>query len=304
MDNCAVVSKGTHPLKLWAKSLRFHQWIKNILIFVPLFASHRLDQPQLIINAILAFLFFGLCASSAYLLNDIIDQEDDRLHKTKRNRPFASGQLPVKYGIIAFPLLLVVAFGGALLFLPWQFTVVLACYYVVTVLYSIYLKRLMMVDVIVLGGLYTLRLIAGLFAFGMWLTFWMLAFSMFLFLSLAMVKRYTELLDASTKGSVEKLPGRGYYPSDLSAVGSLGIAAGYLAVLVLALYAQEPSTLHLYKHPEVIWLSFPLLLYWISRIWILTQRGQMNDDPIVFAIKDRKSLIVGILFVIIFWCAT
>lgn len=295
----------SHPsgLKDWLKALRLHQWMKNVLIFVPLLAAHQLANPALLWQGILAFLLFGLCASSVYLLNDLLDLADDRHHHSKRHRPFAAGRLSIKSGLIAFPVLLSGAFVGAWLFLPWQFAGALLAYYVLTLAYSLSLKRQMAVDVITLAMLYTMRIIAGVAAFGMPLTFWMLAFSMFMFLSLALVKRYAELRDARRKGHTEKTRGRGYYPDDLEMISSLGAASGYLAVMVLALYIHEQATVALYAHPHFIWLACPLLLFWITRIWMLTHRGQMHDDPVVFAIRDRTSLVVGALFCLVFWAA-
>lgn len=298
-----VISTLRNPFKAWAKALRFHQWMKNLLIFVPLLASHQLGQVNLLLNGLLAFVFFGLCASSAYLLNDLLDLIDDRYHATKCQRPFASGQLSVKAGLFIFPLLLITAFAGSLWLLPLPFTLALASYYLLTLAYSLSLKRLIVVDVITLALLYTLRIIAGTLAFEVSLTFWMLAFSMFIFLSMALVKRYAELREARNNGQVEKTRGRGYYPDDLEMISSLGAASGYLSVMVLALYIQDQQTIALYQHPQVIWLACPLLLFWISRIWLLTHRGQMHDDPVVFALRDRVSLLLGVLFGAIFWIA-
>jgi 4-hydroxybenzoate polyprenyltransferase len=198
----------------------------------------------------------------------------------------------------------VIAFGGAALLLPWKFSLALASYYALTLAYSVHLKRVMTVDVIVLAMLYTARIIAGTFAFSVALTFWMLAFSMFLFLSLALVKRYTELHESRKKGRTEQTKGRGYYPDDLAMISSLGAASGYLAVMVLALYIQDKSTQALYSRPEIIWLACPMLLYWITRTWMIAHRGWMHDDPVVFAVRDRKSLLLGAMFAIVFWLAT
>jgi 4-hydroxybenzoate polyprenyltransferase/phosphoserine phosphatase len=299
-----ITAPNRGRLITWAKALRLHQWIKNLLIVVPLLASHKLNQPELVGNGLLAFLFFGLCASSVYMLNDLLDLADDRHHPTKRNRPFASGVLPVKSALFIFPLLLIASFAGAATLLPPRFTAALACYYLLTLAYSLSLKRVMVVDVITLAALYTLRIIAGTFAFKVSLTFWMLAFSMFTFLSLALVKRFAELREARANGKTEKARGRGYYPDDLNMISSLGASSGYLSVLVLALYIQDQATAALYARPHVIWLACPLLLFWFSRTWLLTHRGEMHDDPVVFAIKDRTSLLVGALFAAIFWLAT
>lgn len=295
-----------HPhntMKTWAKALRLHQWAKNALIFIPLLASHRLMEFNLLLSGLIAFLLFGFCASSVYILNDLLDLDDDRHHPNKCRRPFASGALSIGSGLLAFPLLLLVAFVGSAAFLPWKFSVALAAYYGLTVAYSFWLKRRMTVDVIVLAMLYTSRIIAGTFAFGVQLTFWMLAFSMFIFLSLALVKRYAELREARHKGKDGKTRGRGYFPDDLEMISSLGAASGYLSVMVLALYIQDRSTAAMYHYPQVIWLACPLLLYWITRMWMLTHRGLMHDDPVVFAIKDQTSLILGALFALTFWIA-
>jgi len=299
-----IVPSEVNPLRAWAKAMRFHQWAKNMLVFVPLLASHKVGRVDLLLDGMLAFLFFGLCASSVYLLNDLLDLPDDRQHATKRQRPFASGALSLKSGLLAFPALLVVAFAGSLWLLPPMFAAALAGYYVMTLAYSLVLKRRMVVDVITLALLYTVRIIAGTFAFAVAATFWMLAFSMFIFLSLALVKRYAELHDARNRGKTQPSSGRGYYTEDLPMLASLGGAAGYMSVMVLALYIQDQNTMALYRHPKLIWLACPLMLFWISRTWLMTHRGEMNEDPVVFAIKDKISLATGALFGMIFWFAT
>jgi 4-hydroxybenzoate polyprenyltransferase/phosphoserine phosphatase len=291
-------------LVTWLRALRLHQWLKNLLLFVPLLASHRIADAALLFDGLLAFMLFGMCASSVYVLNDLLDLPDDRRHPKKRGRPFASGALSVKTGLIAVPALLLFAFAGSALLLPWAFTAILAGYYVLTLAYSLDLKRRMMVDVLALAALYTARVIAGGAAFGLELTFWMLAFSMFIFLSLAMVKRYAELHAAAERGETMQTPGRGYWPADLGMVSVLGAASGYLAVLVLALYIHDEATAAMYAHPEWIWLAVPLLLFWISRVWMLAHRGQMHEDPLLFAVRDRTSLFVGALFLFVFWIAT
>jgi len=283
--------------------MRLHQWLKNLLIFVPLLVSHRLGMAGSLIAGVIALIFFGLCASSAYILNDLLDLASDRRHPYKRHRPLAAGLISTKAAVFSIPLLLLCAFAGALWLLPWQFAGAMATYYLVTVTYSIWLKRLMIIDVVTLAMLYTLRIIAGTLLFHLVMTFWMLAFSMFIFLSLALVKRYAELLDARNKGDAERPGGRGYYPTDLNMISSLGAASGYLSVMVLALYIQDPNTAALYRNPQIIWMACPLLLYWISRTWMLTYRGEMHDDPVVFAIRDRVSLAVGGLFGLVFWLA-
>jgi 4-hydroxybenzoate polyprenyltransferase len=289
--------------KLWASALRLHQWLKNLLIFVPLLVSHRLGTSDSLVAGLVGFVLFGLCASSAYVLNDLLDLASDRQHPSKRQRPIAAGQISIAAGAVAFPILLLCGVAGAYWILPWQFTGAMATYYAVTVTYSVWLKRFMVVDVVTLAMLYTLRIIAGTLLFQLVLTFWMLAFSMFIFLSLALVKRHTELLDARNKGERDRPSRRGYYASDLYMISSLGAASGYLSVMVLALYIQDPNTAVLYRYPRIIWLACPLLLYWISRVWMMTHRGEMHDDPVVFAVRDRVSLVVGSLFGLVFWLA-
>lgn len=298
-----LVVNPENQFKLWGKQLRLHQWVKNLLLFVALLASHQLGDLDLLINGIEAFILFGMCASSVYLLNDLLDLEDDRHHVSKRFRPLASGAISIKKGLLVALALLGASFLGTYYLLPWKFTVVLGIYYLLTLTYSMYLKRKMMIDVITLAMLYTIRIIAGAFAFEIELTFWMLTFSMFIFLSLAFVKRYAELLEAGGELGNEKARGRDYYPSDLGMISSLGASSGYLSVMVLALYIQDQSTMALYSSPQVIWLACPVLLFWVSRVWLLTHRGLMHDDPIVFAIKDPVSLFAGILFGLIFWAA-
>lgn len=299
-----VIRTPAQPWRAWMKQLRLHQWAKNALLFVPLLASHRIGEIDLLFSGLLAFLLFGLCASSVYLLNDLLDMEDDRQHSKKRYRPLASGAVPIKAALLVFPLLLLGAFAGAAWLLPWKFTLALAFYYALTLAYSLVLKRIMTVDVITLAMLYTVRIVAGTFAFDISLTFWMLAFSMFLFLSMALVKRYSELRESRSEGKTELTRGRGYYPGDLEMISSQGVASGYLAVMVLALYIQDQTTLALYRHPQVIWLACPLLLYWITRTWMIAHRGWMHEDPVVFAMKDRNSLLLGVLFAAVFWFAT
>jgi 4-hydroxybenzoate polyprenyltransferase len=276
---------------IYLRALRPHQWIKNLLVFVPLAAAHKLGNPELLTRSILAFIAFGLCASSVYLLNDLLDLPADRAHSRKRHRPLASGAASVKFGVFLIPALLAGAAAIAAV-LPGAFFAMLAAYYISTLAYSLWLKGKLMIDVLVLAGLYTLRILAGGAAAAIVPSFWLMAFSMFLFLSLALVKRYSEVLDLRDAG-VTTVKGRGYEVMDLATVQSLGAAAGYCAVLVLALYINSDDVRINYAHPNRIWLLCPLLLYWISRMWQRAGRGQMHDDPIVFALKDRISRWVG-----------
>lgn len=295
-----VIVSPHSALKSWVRSLRPHQWMKNMLMFIPLLAAHQVSAPGRLLQVLLAFVFFSMCASSGYLFNDLLDLESDRYHGKKRHRPLASGDLSIKIGIVSAPLLFLVAFVGSMLLMPKLFTVVLVMYYVTSMAYSQWLKRLKGVDTIVLAGLYTVRIIAGSYACALVPTFWILAFSMFLFLSLAMVKRYAELYDAHAKGKTDQARGRGYYPSDLPIIANLGTVAGYLSVLVLALYIQDARTVEMYRTHELIWFACPILLFWISRVWIITHRGEMHEDPVLFAIRDRVSLLTGGMFAAVF----
>ena len=289
----AVFPKNVSSIKAILKAMRVHQWAKNVLIFVPILAGHRFGNQLDFVYSGLAFLAFGFCASSVYLLNDMLDLEADRLHARKRKRPFASGKLSLLVGFALIPLLLTLT-GIFASFLPFEFIEVLAFYYLLTVAYSFSLKSIVLIDTLTLAGLYTIRIAAGSAALDVPFTFWLLLFSVFLFLSLALVKRYAEL-DALQRQGKLKAAGRGYHIEDLPILHSLGTASGYLSVLVLALYINSPAVEGLYSHPQIIWILCILFLYWISIIWLKTHRGKMHDDPVVFALKDRTSLLIGVL---------
>jgi len=303
-DDVELISTNSAPFVTWLKALRIHQWLKNILVFVPLAASHQMENFGAMGCNAIAFILFGLCASSVYVLNDLLDLKDDRRHSRKRDRAFASGKISIKMGLLMCPLLLVLSFLGGFWLLPQGFSMAMAIYYIITLAYSVGLKKIIVIDVIVLALLYTIRIIAGAFAFDLLPSFWMLAFSMFFFLSLALVKRYAELMDARRAGKRAKTGGRGYYPGDLEMLASLGASSGYLSIVVLAFYIQDPATTALYRFPQVIWLACPVALFWVSRIWVLTHRGAMHEDPVIFAIKDKASWLVGILCLAIFWAAS
>jgi 4-hydroxybenzoate polyprenyltransferase/phosphoserine phosphatase len=298
--NVHVLENGTKSqLRPFLKAIRPHQWAKNVLIFLPLAASHRIDDVGLIVQSLLAFVAFSLCASSVYLLNDMLDLASDRKHGIKRNRPFAAGSLSLLYGYVGAPILLAVSFSLALL-LPTIFILVLFFYYLVTLAYSFRLKRVIVLDVLTLAGLYTLRLISGAAATAVELSFWLLAFSMFLFLSLALLKRCSELLILEQKGKAEA-HGRGYSSTDYLVLNQLGVSSGLISVLVLALYINSQTIAQLYAEPRLIWLLCPIVLYWIGRIWVKGHRGDVDEDPIVFAAKDQRTywlvLISGVVVV-------
>lgn len=285
-----------NPL-LYLAALRPHQWVKNVLLFVPLVASHSWQSWNAIGLATLAFMAFCLIASSVYLLNDLLDLPADRQHPRKRHRPFASGQLSLLYGLAMSPVLLLLGLAISLLVSP-AFVAVVAGYYLATSLYTWTLKSYALIDVITLAGLYTLRILAGAVAITVTPSFWLLAFSMFVFLSLALIKRITELKTLAQAGQ-EVASGRDYRVSDFEYLHSMGTASGYLAVLVIPLYLNTPEVAAQYRHPEWLWLVCPLLLYWISRLWLKAGRGEMHDDPIVFTIRDRGSrYVVGAILLV------
>ena len=283
-------------------ALRIHQWAKNLLLFLPLLLSHQLNEVEPVMRSLVAFLSFSLCASSVYLLNDLLDLEHDRQHATKQKRPFAAGELSLRVGLVATPTLLLLAFLVSAL-LPWQFAAVLLGYYSLTVIYSFHLKAYVIVDVLLLACLYTIRIIAGAAAIATVPTFWLLAFSMFMFMSLAIVKRVAELENLRSLNEQEAR-GRGYTAADLESLTMLGSASGFMAVLVFALYINAEETRVLYGTPEILWFICPLLLYLVSRVWLLTNRGQLHEDPVVFFITDHNSQVVVTLCGILIWIAT
>ena len=256
--------------------------------------AHLIGDLGLLLKVLLAFVAYSLAASAVYVLNDLLDLQADRKHHSKHRRPFASGRIPIAVGVALLLGLIVLSLGIALL-LPTAFVALLLLYLLLTTAYSTYLKRKLMVDVICLAGLYTHRILAGASATGLVISPWLMAFALFFFLSLAFAKRYTELV-ASQKVA-GKIAGRGYMPSDLELIRSMGPACGYLSLLVLCLYINSPDVRQLYRWPEGLWLLCPVFLYWISRVWFLACRQQLADDPVLFAIKDRISLIAGLVVI-------
>jgi len=302
-DSSSIYSRT----KIWVRALRIHQWSKNVLIFVPLFLSHRVSDQESLIVVVLAFFSFSIAASANYLINDLVDIELDRNHSSKKNRPFASGDLFVGNGIIAIPVLFMVS-AFVLQFLPLQFIFLLFVYLLTTILYSLVFKKIVMVDVITLAGLYTTRIVAGDFAIDVHPSFWLLSFSMFIFLSLALAKRYAELelVKTANLSYVDKndnISGRGYRLDDLPILRSLGSSSGLLAVLVFALYINSPEIKVLYQVPEALWLVLPVLLFWVSRIWLLAHRGVLHEDPVLFALHDKVSLFSATVLLLFIWLA-
>lgn len=278
------------------KAMRVHQWVKNTLLFAPLLFAHEFSQ-GLFLKALYAFFSFGLCASSFYIFNDLMDISSDRAHPKKKDRPFASGALSITTGIILIPLLLAGSVGLSLLTEPGFFTA-LVTYAVLTTVYSTTLKKIMVLDLLILSSFYTIRLFAGALATNVVISEWLLGFSMFLFISLGCVKRFSELYEMRKRDEV-KAKGRGYVLDDLEPIAHLGSACGYISVLVMALYVSSDEVRALYHNPGYLWFVCPILFYWIARVWILAHRGQMNEDPIVFALSDVTSYLAGILCVLI-----
>ena len=302
----ATVAKVFPPqavtLSHWLKMLRVHQYLKNLLLFVPLLAAHQIGNFQSLSTLILAFVSFSLCASAVYMANDLLDLESDRKHPRKRHRPFACAAVPIKAGVILAPLFAIASLILGLV-VGAAFTAWLVVYFLLTCAYSLWLKRLALIDCLTLAALYTLRIIAGAAAVAITLSFWLLAFSVFIFLSLAFVKRYAELQVQAQAGN-SHAHGRGYAVTDAPLLQTLGITAGYAAVLVLALYLHGETVVTLYAQPQLIWFAVPLMLFWVSWVWMKAHRGEMHDDPIVFAIKDKASLAVAALIAISFTLAT
>ena len=272
------------------KAIRVHQWAKNVLLFLPLLLSHQLTARS-VSAAVAAFFCFSFMASANYLMNDMLDIETDRRHRSKRLRPFAAGDLSVASGVFVAALL-----SGASLailpLLPREFALWLCLYLVATVSYSLYLKRVVVVDVLLLSGLYTVRLLAGGAATGTPISQWLAGFSTLLFLSLAMVKRFSELENLRERGA-KVTNGRGYLVADMDQIRSFGTASAYAAVVVFMLYIGRPDVTELYRHASRLWLIVPLLIYWLNRVWLLASRGNLDEDPVVFAMRDGMSLAVG-----------
>lgn len=282
-DDAPSKSQGAQYLK----AMRPHQWLKNILVMVPALAAHDFSA---LLPAFIAFIAFSLAASSVYLINDMLDLEADRRHSRKCERPFASGAIPVAHGMIHAAALFLVSMLIAVTLAP-SFLLVLLVYLALTFAYSLILKRKLMIDIWTLGTLYTIRIVAGGMASGVPLSEWLLAFSMFLFLSLAAVKRMSELADLKSQ-NLESIEGRGYRVSDLPVVLGVVLSSGYCSVVILSLYISNADVAGRYGEPKLLWTVCLMLLYWISRATIISFRGEMHDDPIVFALRDRISLFV------------
>ncbi len=281
-------------LAVLLRALRIHQWAKNALIFVPLLAAHRVLEWELLRDTLLAFLVFGFCASFSYVLNDLCDLDADRQHRSKCKRPFASGVLAIPLGLAVATIL---ALSSVLIsfMLPLKFFYSLLIYFVVTQAYTLRLKHIPILDVAVLAGLYALRVIAGGFSAQAETSFWLLAFSCFIFFSLAIVKRLSELQIVEVDSSNTSIQYRGYRTTDTPVLIGLGTASAMMGVLVLALYINSPTVTALYSSPRYLWLLCPIMALWLGRVWLITGRGEMHDDPVIFALRDRLSWLFFVL---------
>ncbi len=274
----------------WWSALRVHQWAKNILVFVPLVTSHQFLHPKLILESAISFVLFSLCSSAQYILNDLVDLEADRRHATKWRRPFASGDLPLAAGFVVSPILLAVSLVGAFL-LSKLAAVALGVYFVLSLSYSLYFKRVILLDAFILSGLYTLRIIVGHLVTGVAFSVWLLSFAFFLFLSLAFSKRWAELKNAERSSG--KILGRGYRVEDIAQINLFGVCSAFLSAVVFILYLQSDKVRELYRQPQLLWLLSPIYLYWVSRLWIRSSRGEIGEDPILFVLKDPGTYLIA-----------
>ena len=280
-------------VRMVARAIRVHQWLKNLLVFVALLASHTWNSSAALLHTVLAFGAFSMCASAIYLVNDALDLDSDRAHPRKRNRPLAAGDFGLPHAVLTMGVLLVAGFGmAAAVSLP--FVGILLAYVVTTLAYSMWLKTYVLIDVMVLGALYTLRVIAGAIAITVLPSFWLIGFSMFLFTSLALVKRCAELKSLQLENKLAA-KGRDYRVEDLAQLSSFGGACGIGAVVVFAFYINSPDIRDHYHNPAVLWMLCPVMLYWIGRMWVKAGRGEMHDDPIVYSVKDRASQVIGLI---------
>ena len=277
------------PVKTWFKALRIHQWLKNTLLFVPLFAAGKYYDQGAIVHLALGFLSFSLLASATYLVNDLLDLDADRQHPRKRLRPFASGDLSITKGVSGLLVLSIIILLLAS-YTPLGFQICLLGYLIFTLMYSFALKYYVIADVIALAGLFTVRIIGGALIIEVALSFWLLAFSMFTFFSLALVKRCAEIKMLEQRNKF-KSSGRDYNVDDYNLMQSLGVSSAFMSILLMAFYVQDAYIGSVYSNPVVLWLTIPAFVYWLCRMWLKTSRGEMHDDPIIFSLKDRGSII-------------
>ena len=293
-DHVECILEEPRQLTDWLKLLRVHHWLKNILVFIPLFLEHRIFDLHLIWMSVLCFIAFSLLASITYVLNDLHDIQADRQNATKSNRPLASGLISISEGVklagwLSLALVLL------LFFLPKALIGVLIVYLFTTLSYTLYIKQILFLDVVTLACLQTLRIIAGIVAINAEYSFWVLSFSIFFFLSLALAKRVAELKNLSKENRTETV-GRGYVVGDIDVIMPAGVSAGNISVLIVALYINSEKVIQMYQAPQFLWVICPLLIYWLGRIWIVTARGFMTEDPLIYAMKDKISLLTFLGF--------
>jgi 4-hydroxybenzoate polyprenyltransferase len=288
------VQKAT--FRTWIAALRGHHWLKNLLLFLPLALAHRFDIRSWMMAAA-AFVSFGVCASGVYVLNDLLDLHSDRIHPWKRKRPFAAGDVSIPAGLLISSALLIIALPGSF-FLGRSFGLLLTGYTLLTIWYSVHLKKVVLLDVFVLSSFYSIRIWAGALITLVPLSYWFVSFALFFFLSLSMAKRYSELLHASDLIEQGR-SGRGYVVADRSLLMSLGIASGFSAVVIFTLYVHSPEVLMLYRRPGPLMLLAPTIAYWLSRLWLKASRGELHEDPVVLAMKDPVSYAVAAIGLVV-----
>lgn len=294
LNNVEVISRRKKSTaKLIIKEIRVYQWVKNVLIFLPVLLAHKIPDFSTTVSLIIAFFSFSLMASFIYVINDIFDIAADRQHRKKKFRPIASGELSLFKSFIILPLLAILSLGLSIAFLSHYFTLLLLVYLIINITYSFYAKKIMVLDIIILSILYTIRLIGGGIVADVLISPWLLEFSIFIFLSLAAIKRFSELynLKQLNKDSSAR---RGYRTEDIDLIRNIGVISGYISVLIIGLYLNSTEVITLYKRPQLLWIITPLLLYWITRLWMVANRGLMNEDPIIFTIRDKASYIIGL----------
>ncbi|HWU31651.1 MAG TPA: UbiA family prenyltransferase, partial [Marmoricola sp.] len=294
--------EGQSPsLGAFVRMLRPYQWVKNVLVLLALVTAQRLNDPAAVWHALAGAGIFCVLASSVYVLNDLVDLDNDRRHPIKQRRPLASGTVSLLTAWLTWPTLLVVAFTLSVLLEPTRFSLVLLAYYLTTVAYSFWLKPKPIADVVTLAGLYSVRVIAGVYAIQVSVSIWLLTFSLFFFLTLALIKRVSELTRIRREGGAAN--GRGYRNTDLELLSSYGVSSGIAAVVIFSLYVNDHKTAGLYQSPDFLWGALPILLAWSMRAWLIAHRGELDEDPILFAAKDRWSLTAGLAIAALFLAA-
>ncbi|HKS54362.1 MAG TPA: UbiA family prenyltransferase [Steroidobacteraceae bacterium] len=298
----ATLQRSSNPAQAWRRALRAHQWAKNLLLFVPLFVGHAFGDPRAIASSALGFALLCLLSSATYIVNDLADLEADRAHATKRLRPFASGALKIIHGLIAAPLMIAVALAGAVALSP-PFAGTLLAYLVLTTAYSFGLKRVALLDVFVIGILFTLRIVMGAEVAGLTHSAWLLSFALAFFISLALSKRHGEVMRAASADAGE-IAGRGYRGSDWAVTLSFGIGIGLVSIVIMLLYmTNDAAPSGFYHAPGLLYAIPALLTLWLMRIWLLSNRMLLHDDPVVFALRDAASLSLGLAVAVSFYLA-